>query len=170
MKAERLDGQRVVDAIRKIRAKPPWDKFSEVTLQHKYPIALRHHGDSPAPIAAQESPKVPVHKPTIDGPTRERWVFLLLKWAKEPKRHPAGMSVEQADELINRLIAVAVLWHSHLDQLSSTWSVASIGTADRKSNGYRRPLIGSQPTQSIGPFLLPGEGGRTSMLVWSWAC
>jgi hypothetical protein len=53
VKAARHEGETAIDAIRKIRADPEWSNYSEITLQHKYPMALRHHGDSPVAIVTE---------------------------------------------------------------------------------------------------------------------
>jgi hypothetical protein len=110
--------------IRDIRHFIPdfYPHVKEDTLCRKY-FKYRHLPTPiPTPVASKQSTvpqpaEMAADEPIVDARTRERWVFLLLKWAKEPKRHPVGMSIEQAHELINRLITVAAPWRAHLDEL-----------------------------------------------------
>jgi hypothetical protein len=110
--------------IKDIRHSMPdfYSHAKEDTLRRQY-FKYRHRPTSvPTPVASKRStfPQAAeraADEPIIDAGTRERWISLLLKWGKEPKLHPIGMSVEQAHELINSLIAVGALCRAYLDQL-----------------------------------------------------
>jgi hypothetical protein len=119
MKAERREGETLIAAIRRLVARgEPWDKWDEITLQHKYPIARRHHGDSPMPMPIDELMVFGSAKQSIvDAPTCDRWMFDLLEWGKEPKRRPVGMSTAQARDLIKRLLAIPEQCRPHVDHL-----------------------------------------------------
>jgi hypothetical protein len=92
----------VVDATRTLRTKDPWKNWSQETLWRKYWVALKHHGDSPEPIPAEDSSEAPTDAVTVDATTRNRWTSLLQKW---------GLSLQKARDLVNLLIAKAAIVH-----------------------------------------------------------
>jgi hypothetical protein len=83
------------DIIRTLRARAPWNKWSQETLCRQLRTARRFHGDSPPDISS------------------ERWMSLLQEWGKTK----GCMSREQACDLVNRLLAIPAPWAAHVDQL-----------------------------------------------------
>jgi hypothetical protein len=117
----RTDNKAVRKVIQDLCKSEPYRRLSEPGLRTAYYRARRIHGDSPGPIAAEQSmaPQSAegTNKVALDAATRERWLCMLQKWGKATKRHPSLLSAQEAGEIVNRLIAVSSHWHAYLDQL-----------------------------------------------------
>jgi DNA-binding transcriptional ArsR family regulator len=88
-------------AVEELATQPRWRKsWDGVSLWEGYKRARPHFGEFPPPIA--EPSIIPTDKPTIDAPTRDRWMSLF---------EGAGMSREKAREIVDRLIAIAAAAH-----------------------------------------------------------
>jgi hypothetical protein len=92
------------DIIATLRNRPFWNKWSQDKLLRKLFIARRHHGDSPPPIAPEQSEIPQFAGPAIEVPTEtnNRWKSLLQKY---------GSSRDEARDLVNLLIAKATAVH-----------------------------------------------------------
>jgi hypothetical protein len=102
-------------AIEELCKQAPWNKWDPDSLRRAYNLARRHHGDSPAPVAADQltvpqSAKVPAKQHTNDSQSRNHWMYLLQKW---------GVPPEDGRRLVTRLIAMASDAHklSYVGQL-----------------------------------------------------
>jgi biotin operon repressor len=117
----RTDNKAVRKVIQDLCKSEPYRRLSEPGLRTAYYRARRIHGDSPGPIAAEQSTAPQsaegTNKVALDAATRERWLCMLQKWGKATKRHPSLLSAQEAGEIVNRLIAVSSHWHAYLDQL-----------------------------------------------------
>jgi hypothetical protein len=142
-------------AIEELCTQAPWNRWEPDSLDRAYRWARRHHGDTPAPIAADEltvpqSAKVPAKQPTIDAQSRNRWMSLLQKWRIPP---------EEARGLVTRLIAMATdaQKRSYVGQLFDYVDRRRIWNRKRKGNFVRRAVDEMEANPLRWPLLQEGS-------------
>jgi hypothetical protein len=150
-------------AIEELCTQAPWNRWEPDSLDRAYRWARRHHGDTPAPIAADEltvpqSAKVPAKQPTIDAQSRNRWMSLLQKWRIPP---------EEARGLVTRLIAMATdaQKRSYVGQLFAYVDARRTWTRKRKADRVRRAVDEMEADPLRWPLLQEGSDGRVKAIL-----